>query len=71
MIYAGLKSLIKKVDGYKNNPKKLSKTKTAKRIPFWYSVSPIQAFDGIENKHNVKRGENCIKKFRQFLQLTL
>ena len=53
MTYAGLKSLIKKVDGYKNNPKKLSTTKIAERIPFRYTISTIWAFDGIENKHNV------------------
>ena len=53
MTYAGLKSLIKKVDGYKNNSKKLSTTKIAERIPFRYSMSTIWAFDGIENKHNV------------------
>ena len=30
-------------------------------------MSTISKFDGIKNKHNVYRDENCIKKFCEYL----
>ena len=38
------------------------KTKVTKHIPPRYSLFTIWMFDGIGNKHNVYRGENCMKK---------
>ena len=38
------------------------KTKVTKHIPPRYSLFTVWMFDGIGNKHNVYRGENCIKK---------
>ena len=63
IIYANLESLIKWIDGCKNNPEKSSTTKIAEHIPCGYSMSTIRTFDGIENKHDVYRGEDVMKKF--------
>ena len=63
IIYADVESLIKKVDGCKNNPEKLSTRKIGQNIPCGYSMSNIWTFDGIENMHEVCRGENCMKNF--------
>ena len=48
IIHADLESLIKKVDGCKNNPEKLSKTKVAEHISCGCSMSAIQTFDFIK-----------------------
>ena len=42
--------------------------KAEKRIPCEYSISTICTFGGIENKHNVCRGEDYIKKFSKSLR---
>ena len=39
VIYADLESLIEKIDGYKNNPKKSSSTKVGEHIPSAFSMS--------------------------------
>ena len=62
IFYADIKSLIKKIDWWKSTPEISSTTKEGKHIPFVYSVLPTWAFDGIENKHYVYRGEDCMKK---------
>ena len=43
-----IESLIKKINGRKNNPISLSTTKLGKNIPTSYLMSMILAFDGIE-----------------------
>ena len=46
--------------------KKLEKSTTKKigeHIPCGYSVSTLRTCDGIENKHDVYRGGDCMKKF--------
>ena len=53
IIYADFESLVKKVDGCKNNSEKLSITKICEHIPYGYSVSTIWTFDGIGNKHDI------------------
>ena len=68
IIYADLKSLLKIVDGCKNKPEKLSATKVGKHIPSWHSMPTICTFDGIENKHDVYRGEDCMKKVCESLR---
>ena len=55
--------MIKKVDGWKNNPEKLTTTKIGEHIPSGYSVSIIWTFDGTENKHDVYRGVDWMEKF--------
>ena len=37
-------------------------------IPCGYPISTIQATDGKENKHNVYRREDCMKKFGRSLR---
>ena len=64
LIYAYVKSFIKRIDGCKYNSKRSSTTKVCKHIiPCGYSIFTIWTFDGIENKHDVYRGKDCIKKF--------
>ena len=68
IIYAHLESLIEKVDGYKNNAKKSSTIKVGEYIPSGFSMSAILSFKDIENKHDVYRGKNCMKKFCESLK---
>ena len=63
ILYADIESLIKKIDGYANNPKNSSTTKVGEHIPCWYSMSTIWAFDCIENKHTLYRKKDSMKKF--------
>ena len=55
--------MIKKIDGCANNREKPSITQIGEYIPCRYSMSTICAFDKIENKHTLYRGEYCMKKF--------
>ena len=48
IIYVDLRSLIKKADGCKINPEKLSTTKVGEHIPCGYSMTTIWTFDGTE-----------------------
>ena len=68
IIFADFKSLIKKVDGCKKDPEKLSKTKLGEHTPCEYSMPMIWTFDGIETKHVVYRGVYYIKKFWESLR---
>ena len=62
IIYADLECIIEKIDGYKNNPKNSSTTKVIEHIPSGLSMSTISLFGSIENKHDLYRGKDCIKK---------
>ena len=68
IIYADLECVIKKIDGYKNNPENLSTTKVGQQIPSGFSICTISSFRSIENKHEVYRGKHCMKKFCEFLR---
>ena len=68
IIYADLECIIKKIDGSKNNPKNSSPTKVSEHIPSGFSVSRISSFRSIENKHDVYRSKDCMKKFCEFLR---
>ena len=62
IIYKDLESFIKKrKDGCKNNFEKLSAVKLTDHIScaWGYLMSTIWTSDGIKNKHDVYRGENC------------
>ena len=50
IIYAGIESLIKTIDGYARNPENFQQQK---------QVSIFL----VENKHTLYRGEDCMKKF--------
>ena len=63
IIYPDLEFIIQKVDGCKSNPENSSATKVSEHIPSSFSMSTISSFRSIENKHNVYRGKDCMKKF--------
>ena len=50
IIYAGIESLIRKIDRCANNPEKSSTTKISEHIFWGYLMSTIWAFDHIEKK---------------------
>ena len=68
IIYANLECIIEKIDGCKNNLENSSTTKVSKHIPSGFSMSIISSFRSIENKHDVYRGKDCMKKFCEFLR---
>ena len=61
-IYADIESLTEKIDECKNNSEKSSTTKVGENIPCGYSMSTIWTLDSIENKHEIYRGEDYMKK---------
>ena len=64
IIYADIGFLIfKKIDRCANNPENSLTTKLGEHIRCGYSMSKILAFDHLENKHNLFRGKDCLKKF--------
>ena len=67
IIYADIESLSRKIDGCVNNPENSSTTKNM-WVYCGYSMSTICAFDHIQNRHNLYRGEDCMKKFCEFLR---
>ena len=50
-----------KIDGLKYNFEKSSTTEVGEHVPCGYSMPTIWKFDGIENKHDVHRGEDYWK----------
>ena len=67
IIYEDLESLIRKMTGSKNNHEKSSTVKICEHIPSGFPMSTILLFKDIENKHDVYRGKNCMKKFYECL----
>ena len=63
IIYAGLESLLEKVNTCHNNPKKSSITKINKHIPSSYSLFTHCSFDTRKNKLDYYRGKNCMNNF--------
>ena len=68
VIYSDLGCIIEKTDGCKNNPENLSTAIVSQHIPSGVSISTIPSFRSIENKHDVYRGKDCMKKFCEFLR---
>ena len=68
IIYADLECIIENIDGWKNNPENSSTTKVSEHIPSGYLMTTISSFRSIENKHDVYRGKDCMKKFYEFLR---
>ena len=74
--YADLECIIKRIDGCINNPENSSSAnpensssaKVSEHIPSGFSMSTISSFKSIENKHDVYRGKDCMKKFCAFLR---
>ena len=57
-----------KIDRCKNNPENSFTTKVDKHIQSGFSISTISLFRSIENKHDVYRGKDCVKEFREPLR---
>ena len=68
IIYVDLECLIEKIDECKNNPENLSTTKVGEQIPSDFSMSSISSFTSIENKHDVYRRKDCMKKLCESLR---
>ena len=68
IIYADLECIIEKTDSGKHNPENSSTTKVSEHIPSGFSMFTISSFQSIENKHDVYRGKDCMKKV--FVSLT-
>ena len=68
-IYAGVESLIKRIERCANNFEKSSTTKEGRHISCGYSRSTIWTFEGRENKNGIYRSEDCMKKFLKYLEV--
>ena len=66
IIYSDLECIIEKIDGCKNNPENSSTAKVSEHIPSGFSMPTISSFRGIEIKHDVDRGKDCINKFLKY-----
>ena len=53
IIYADIESLIRKIDGHKNNPENSFTTKIGEHMLCGYSMSTIQGLDHIKDKHTL------------------
>ena len=63
IIYAGLESLLEKMNACHNNLKKSSATKINKHTPSGYSLLTHCSFDARKDKFGYYRGIKCIKNF--------
>ena len=61
--YANLECIIEKIDECRNNPENSSTTEVGEHIPSGFLMSPITSFKNIDNKHDIYRGKDCMKKF--------
>ena len=68
IIYADLEYLVDKIDRCKNNPQNSSTTNLTEYIPSNISISTIPSLKNIENKHDVYRGKDYMKKVCEFLR---
>ena len=66
--YVNLECIIEKIDGCKNNPENSFTTKVSEHIPSSFLMSVISSFISIENKHDVFRSKDCLKKFCEYLR---
>ena len=69
IIYADMKSLIKKVDGCANNLENSSTAQIGERIRCRYSISKIWAFNHTENKHTLSWGRLFVVFLKNMLQI--
>ena len=67
-IYADIECIIEKIDGCKINHENSSTIRASKHIPSGFSVSTISSFRSIQNKHDINRGKDCMKKFCEYLR---
>ena len=62
IVYANLECLIEKTDRYKTNPVNSTTAKISKNIPSGFSMPTISSLRIIENKHDVYKSKDCMKK---------
>ena len=70
IIYADLECIIGKIDESENNPEKSSAVKVSEYIPSGFSMSAISSLRSIENKYDVYRDKDYMKRFCEFLEKT-
>ena len=68
IVYANLECIIEEIVGCKNNPENVSTTKVSEHIPSGFPIYTISSFRSKENKHEVYRDKDCMKKFCKFLR---
>ena len=61
-IYADLDFIIVKTDRFKKNHENSSTTNVSKQIPSGFSMPTISSFRSIENKHDIYKDKDCMKK---------
>ena len=66
IIYVDLECIMEMIDGCKNNPEISSTTKAGELIASGFSLSTVSSFK-TENKQDVQRCKDCMKKFCGFL----
>ena len=62
VIHASLECLVKKTDGWANDPEKYSTRKIGRHIPCGYSIQTIWHFDHIKDKHTLYRWKRLYEK---------
>ena len=67
-IYADLECLIEKIDRCENDPENSFTTKVGEHVPSGFSISTSLSFKSIENKNDVYRGKDYMKKFCESLR---
>ena len=68
IVYANLECLIEKTDRYKTNPDNSTTAKISKNIPSGFSMPTISSLRIIENKHDVYKSKDCMKKLCKSLR---
>ena len=68
IIYADLEYIIEKIKGCKSSTENSSTKKVSKHIPSGFSMSTISSFRSTENKHDVYRGKDYMKRFSEFFR---
>ena len=68
IICADLECIIEKTDGCKKNPENSSTKKVSEYILSGFSVSAISSSRSTENKHDLYRGKDCVKKICESLR---
>ena len=54
---------MEKINGWKNHLENSSTTKVGQHIPPGFSMSIILPFKSMENKYDVYKNKDCMKKF--------
>ena len=68
IIYAVFECLIEKIDECKNSLENSCTTKVSEHIPSIFSMSTRSSFKSIENKLDVSKGRDCMRKFCESLR---